>query len=448
MLANIGRALRHRNYRLFFSGQLVSLVGTFLTQAATVWLVYRLTHSAALLGIVGFVGQLPMFLLTAFAGVWADRVNKRNLIVLTQALSSVQSFGLFATAYWFGNDRHMAVPMLLGLAVFQGLINAFDIPARQAFLVEMVSDRNDLANAIALNSTMVHGARLVGPALAGLLIAWVSESICFFIDGVSYLAVIAALLAMTVVPRPARPRRSVAVELREGARYVWTFRPIRVLLMLMGLLSLTAMPALMVLMPIFGAHFGGPKHGAETFGFLGAASGAGALVGALYLASRRTVLGLGRLIAIAATTFGVAVIAFSLSHHLWLSLLIVPIAGGAMFTNFASANTILQTIVEDDKRGRVMAFFAMAFVGMTPFGTLLAGFSAQHLTPANGDQFVGACRTLLIAGAIVVVAGLGFIRKLPGLRVLIAPIYRAKGILPEVAEGLQATDLLTNSGQE
>jgi MFS family permease len=448
LFQTIGRALRHRNYRLFFAGQLVSLVGTFLTQAATVWLVYRLTGDAWLLGVVGFAAQIPLFFLSPFAGVWADRVQRRNFIVVTQSLSALQSFGLFLVAFYFGNNAHIAVPSLIALAIFQGLVNAFDLPARQAFLVEMVTDRNDLANAIALNSTMVHGARLIGPATAGLLIAWVGESLCFLIDALSYIAVIAALLAMVIAPRKPREPRSVLQELKEGFVYVWGFQPIRVLLILMSILSLTGMPALSILMPIFGAHFGGPAHGPQTFGFLGAASGFGALVGAIYLASRKTVLGLGRLIAIGSVVFGLAAIGFSQSNHLWLSLLFLPIAGWAMITNFASANTILQTLADDDKRGRVMSFFSMAFVGMTPFGNLLAGFAAKQLTPVGGNPFIGTTRAVLIAGIITVLASLGFILKLPALRRVIRPIYVQKGILPQMAQGLAAADQLADAGEQ
>jgi MFS family permease len=451
----IVRALRHRNFRLFFGGQLISLVGTFLTQIATVWFVYRLTKDTRLLGIVGFAGQLPMFVLAPFAGVWADRVNRQRLIVLTQVLSMLQSFGLAAVAFFYGRPGHVntqvAVPSLIGLAIIQGLVNAFDMPARQAFLVEMVEDRADLANAIALNSTMVHAARLIGPAAAGLIIAAVGESLCFLIDAVSYIAVIAALLAMRVTPRPPRAPKSIMKELVEGARYVWHFTPIRALLLLMALLSLTGMPAISTLMPIFGDHFGGgvPQRGAQVFGFLGTMSGFGALAGALYLASRKTVVGLGRLIAIAAGVFGLGAIAFALSDRLWVSLLILPVAGWGMITCFASANTILQLLADDDKRGRVMSFFSMAFVGMAPFGNLLAGYAAYHLSPAgDSDAFRGAARTVFIAGIICVIAALSFAAKLPALRAIVRPIYVTKGILPEVAEGLKSADTLPGSAGE
>ena len=447
-LGGIARALRHRNYRLFFAGQLVSLIGTFLTQIATVWMVYRLTKSAWLLGVVGFMGQIPMFLLMPIAGVWADRVNRQKFIVMTQTLSMLQSLGLAAVAFWFGNSRVVAVPALIVLAIIQGVINAFDMPARQAFLVEMVTDRADLPNAIALNSTMVHGARLLGPAAAGLLIAAVGESLCFFLDAISYIAVIAALLAMRVTSRPPRKSAGVLAELIEGSRYVWDFVPIRVLLLLMALLSLTGMPAVSTLMPIFGDFFAGhSKHGPQVFGFLGTASGAGALCGAVYLASRKTVVGLGRLIAIAATAFGIGAMVFSRTPHLWQAMLVIPFAGWGMITCFASSNTIIQTLADDDKRGRVMSFFGMAFVGMAPFGNLLAGYSASVLTPHGQDPVVGARRTIFIAGIIAIIAAGSYVRKLPSVRRIVRPIYIKKGILPEMAAGLQVADEVTGSGE-
>ena len=444
LLSNLGRALRHRNYRLFFCGQLVSLVGTWLTQMAMAWFVWRLTNNSTWIGVMLFASQVPQLLLGPFAGVWADRVNKRKLVVLTQVLSAVQSFGLAAVAFWLGQGSHLnvhlAVEFLLGLAIFQGVINAFDMPARQAFLVEMVPDRADLPNAIALNSTMVHAARLIGPAAAGFIIAFVGESMCFFLDGISYGGVIISLLMMQIVPRPPRKKGSVFVELREGFAYVWGFAPVRYLLLLMALLSLTGMPAIQVSMPIFGAYFGGMKHGPETFGILGAASGLGALVGAIHLAMRRTVLGLGRMIAIGSVLFSIALMGFSQSRLLGVSLLIVPVIGWAFVTNFASANTILQTVADDAIRGRVMSFFAMAFVGVSPFGALAAGVATRHLTPAGQGQIVGASRTILIAGAISLIGAIVYAIKLPALRKLIRPVYVERGVLPAVAEGLQAAD--------
>jgi MFS family permease len=442
------RALRHPNYRLFFSGQIVSLVGSFLTQAATVWFVYRLTKSYELMGTVAFLGQLPLFLLTPFAGVVADRVHRRNFIVWTQILSMLQSFGLAALAFFYGRgmhpNLHVAIPGLIGLAIVQGIINSFDMPARQAFVVEMVTDRADLANAIALNSIMVHGARGIGMALAGLLIWLAGESLCFLLDGMSYLAVIASLLAMHVVPLPPRKRGGFREEMVEGFAYVWRSTTIRTLLLLMGLLSLTAMPAVALMMPVFGDFFGGHAHGSLTFGLLGAASGFGSLAGAFYLASRRTVLGLGRLIALAIGAFGLAILGFALSQHLWLSLLIVPLAGCGMMIGFASSNTIIQTVVEDDKRGRVMSFFALAFLGMAPFGSKLAGDVAKALTPADGDLHTGASRTLLIAGSIAIAGTLAYLCMLPAVRRAARPIYISKGILPEIATAMQVADEVTS----
>ena len=444
------RAFRHRNYRLFFAGQLTSLLGTFLTQSATSWFVYRLTHSYALMGLVGFFGQLPVFLIAPFAGVWADRVNRRNFLVLTQALSSAQSFGLAWLAFAYGHNPAVAVPGLVWLAVVQGVVNAFDMPARQAFVVEMVGDRADLANAIALNSTMVHLARMAGPAVAGLLIAGFGESICFLADGVSYFAVIASLVAMVVVPRPPRPRGSVGAELAEGFRYVVGFGPVRTLMLLMAAMSLAGLPVIALLMPAFGDYFGGgighsAKRGAETFGLLGGVSGAGSLAGAIYLASRKSVLGLGRLIAVAAAVSGVSLMAFGQSRHLWLSLCILPFGGWGMMTCFAASNTIVQTLVPDAVRGRVMAFFGMAVLGVAPFGTLIAGRMAAALSPP-GDPLTGASRTLLICGGVLLVAAAAYLSQLPAMRAAARPVYVQRGILPAMAESMELADDVPGNG--
>jgi MFS family permease len=439
LLARMGRAFRHRNYRLFFAGQLVSLCGTFLSQVAVVWLVYRLTGKAWVLGVVAFCGQVPLFVLAPFAGVWVDRWDRRRLLVITQALSAIQSFGVAAVAYWLtGRSSHTAVIAIGGLALFQGLVNAFDMPARQAFLVQMVEAREDLANAIALNSTMVHTARLIGPAAAGFLIFYVGEAMCFALDGVSYGAVIVSLLLMRVT-RYAPPKSKVSVlgQLREGFDYVWQFTPIRALLLLMALLSLSGLPALTVLMPIFADFLGGPGRGPQTLGMLMGASGFGALLGAIYLASRHSVIGLGRVISIAAFVFGAAIIAFSFSRHLALSLPIVSTIGLGMLINFASANTLLQTLVDDDKRGRVMSFFSMAFVGMTPFGNLIAGTLASHLGP--GDAVAGASRTLQICGCVCLLGATAFTLALPRLRAIARPVFISKGLIEEdIAAGIES----------
>jgi MFS family permease len=442
----IVRAMRHRNYRLFFAGQIVSLCGTFLTQVAMVWLVYHITHSGKILGFTAFAGQIPSFVLGPFAGVWVDRLNRRKLIVITQTLAMLQSFALAGLLTLYPNadsDHHQMVIVvggLITLAFMQGLINSFDMPGRQAFLVEMVTDRDDLPNAIALNSTMVHGARLVGPAMAGFLIHYTGARWCFFLDGCSYIAVIVALLAMKLpAPKPRRQRESVMTELREGFQYVWNFAPIRAMLVLMALISLTGIPSFTVLMPVFAK--GLTPHGipdSETLGFLMGASAGGALIGAIYLAARKSVVGLGRVIAIAAAVFGATLIAFSFSNHLWLSLAIVPLGGCAMLINFASANTVLQTLTEDEKRGRVMSFFTMAFVGMTPWGNLLAGTSSDLL----GHEVIGASRTVRIAGAVCILAAISFALKLPGLRKVVRPIYGEKGLLPNAAGLESATEVV------
>lgn len=445
-LGGVVRALRHRNYRLFFAGQIVSLCGTFLTQTAMVYLVYHLTGSGTLLGATAFAGQVPTFILAPFAGVWVDRLNRHRLIVATQTLAMFQSFALAALAHFFAGQTNVLVPGLISLAFAQGLINAFDMPGRQAFLVEMLENRDDLANGIALNSTMVHAARLVGPSAAGLLIHFVGASLCFLIDGISYIGVIVALLAMRLRPSPPRSTGgSVLEELREGFGYVWGFAPMRAVLLLMALFSLTGMPAFSLLLVVFAKALT-PNRYDETFGFLMGASALGALAGAIYLAARKSVVGLGRLIAIMGVCFGAVLIAFSFSQHLWLSMLIVPLGGCTMLIIFASANTLLQTLTEDEKRGRVMSFFTMAFVGMTPWGNLLAGRASDAL----GGNFPGASRTLQLAGVICIFAALSFALKLPAIRKVVRAIYVRKGILPrEVAAGLQAaTEMVSGSEQQ
>ncbi|HXT96188.1 MAG TPA: MFS transporter [Polyangia bacterium] len=422
-LRAIGRALRHRNYRLFFVGQGTSLVGTWLTRVATSWLVYRLTGSALLLGVVGFAGQIPTFFLAPVAGVWVDRWNRHRVLVVTQVLAMIQSALLAALAF----SGRMTVTAIAALSVFQALINAFDMPARQAFLVQMVTDRGDLPNAIALNSSMVNAARLIGPSVAGILIGLFGEGWCFAIDAVSYLAVIGSLLAMRIEPRPAVPRTTHATaELLEGFRYVVGHFPIRSVLLLLAVVSLMGMPYT-VLMPVVASSV--LHGGAHTLGFLMAASGAGALAGALYLASRTSVVGLGRVIGLSAAMFGVSLIAFALSRWMWLSLALMVPTGLGMMVQMAASNTVVQTLVDEDKRGRVMSFFAMAFFGTVPFGSLLAGSLAQR---------IGSPETIGLGGIVCVVGAALFFRALPELRRHARPVYQRLGILPEVAAGLQS----------
>jgi MFS family permease len=423
------RALDHRNYRLFFSGQSVSLIGTWMTRIATSWLVYRLTNSAWLLGVVGFVGQLPSFLLAPVAGVLVDRWNRRRLLVATQVLAMAQSL-VMAVLTLTGVVRIWHV---IALSAFQGVINAFDMPARQAFVVEMVDKPDDLSNAIALNSSMVNGARLLGPSIAGVIIAAVGEGWCFMLDGFSYLAVIASLLLMTL-PRAVVERiegENLFRQFRDGWNYVVRFRPIRNMLLLLALVSLIGMPYT-ILMPVFATEIlgGGPY----TLGWLMAASGVGALIGALFLAARKSVLGLGKFIPAMAGAFGAGLIAFSFSRSLWLSLLLMVVTGLGFMAQMAISNTLLQTIVDEDKRGRVMSFFAAATMGTTPFGSLLAGAMAAR---------IGAPLTLLISGICCVAGALWFARTLPALRQEVRPIYVKMGILPQVASGLQKSCELT-----
>ena len=409
------RALRHRNFRLFFGGQSISLIGTWMTRIATAWLVYRLTGSAWLLGIVGFAGQIPTFLMAPFAGVWVDRLNRRHVLVVTQALAMIQSLILAALTL----SHRITVTEIVVLSVFQGFINAFDMPGRQAFLVEMINGREDLGNAIALNSSMVNMARLVGPSLAGLVIAGFGEGYCFLIDGLSYIAVIISLLAMRLsraVERP--PQVSMLEELKDGWIYVSEFAPVRTILLLFAVISLTGMP-FTVLMPIFAARI---LHGsANTLGFLMGALGAGALIAAIALAFRKSVLGLGRVIAYSSAIFGAGLIAFGFSRIEWLSMLLMVVTGYGMMQQMAASNTIIQTVVPEDKRGRVMSYYTMAFVGMAPFGSLLAGGMAH---------MVSAPITLVITGACCIIAAGWFAAQLTRLRRYIRPIYQELGILP------------------
>jgi MFS family permease len=408
------RALRSRNYRLFFGGQSVSLIGTWITRIATSWLVYRLTGSVLLLGIVGFCGQIPTLLFAPFTGVLVDRMDRHRILVVTQILSMIQSFALAALVF----TGQISVAWVLVLQVAQGIINAFDTPARQAFVVEMVEDRADLPNAIALNSTMVNASRILGPSIGGLVIAAVGEGWCFFADGVSYIAVIVSLLVMDVVRRkmPARDT-SMMEELGAGFRYVWQFLPVRSALTLLAIVSTMGMPYT-VLMPAISINLlhGGP----HTLGFLMTASGVGALLGALYLASRRSVLGLGKVMVFSTALFGAGLVSFSFSRVLWLSLLILPLIGAGMMVTMAASNTIIQTIVEEKLRGRVMAFYAMAFLGTAPIGSLIAGVVADRIGPT---------RTVTIGGALCLVASVWFATRLPLLREIVRPIYLERGII-------------------
>jgi MFS family permease len=409
------RALRHRNYRLFFSGQTVSLIGTWITRIATSWLVYRLTGSELLLGVVAFAGQIPMLILAPVAGVLVDRWNRHRILVITQVLSALQSVALAVLALM----GIITVAEIIVLQVLQGLINAFDTPARQAFVVDMVTDRADLPNAIALNSTMFNASRIIGPSIAGILIAAVGEGWCFALDAVSYVAVIVSLQLMRLAAtRRERSDTKILAELRDGYQYVSRFAPVRTLLLLIAVTGTMGMPYV-VLMPVIASQVlhGGP----HTLGFLMTASGGGALAGALYLASRQSVLGLGRVIVAATAALSAGLIAFSLSHSLWLSLIVLPFVGAGTMVQTASSNTILQTVVDERMRGRVMAFYSVAVMGTQPIGSLLAGVLADR---------VGAQHTILIGASVCVLAGAFFAAKRKSLAALVRPIYIERGILP------------------
>lgn len=412
-------ALRSKNYRLFFAGQGISLIGTWMTQLATIWLVYDLTKSPLMLGVVGFSSQIPSFFLAPFGGVFVDRFSRYRTLIFTQILAMIQSLILAGLAL----TGVIQISHIIVLSLFQGFINALDAPARQAFVPELVEHREDLANAIAINSTMINGARLIGPAIGGLLIARVGTGYCFLIDGLSYIAVIAALLAMQVKPwknvvSDGNPLQKV----KEGFVYAFSFPPIRSVLLLSALVSFMGLQNT-ILVPVMAEQV--LKGGAETLGFLMAASGVGALTGGIYLVTRQTILGIGKLIALAPAILGIGLIAFSLSRFLPLSLFTMLFVGLGTILQIAASNTFLQTIVEDDKRGRLMSLYTMSFLGMIPVGNLLGGLLASH---------IGASNTLIIDGIACIIGSIVFSRQLPALRKIMRPIYEQKGIIIRTQE--------------
>ena len=419
-LGLIFRALYHRNYRLFFGGQGFSLIGTWMQQIAMSWLVYRMTNSAFLLGFIGFSSQICSFFFSPFAGVLSDRWNRHHILVATQSLSMIQAFILaFLTLTGMIAVHHIVI-----LSLFLGFLNAFDMPTRQAFVVEMVEKREDLGNAIALNSFLFNGARLVGPSIAGILISILGEGMCFLLNGVSFLTVIIALLAMKMTPHKRESEKTQVFQgLKEGFTYAFGLMPIRSILIFLGWISMVG-TANTTLMPVFTKDIlhGGP----QTYGFLMAAIGVGAIIGAIYLASRISVLGLGRIIVIASSIFGIGLISFSFSHVLWLSMSLLLLTGFGMMLHMASSNTILQTMVDDDKRGRVMSLYVMAFMGTAPFGSLLGGILASR---------IGAPITLIIGGASCILGSFLFSKKLPLIREMVRPIYIRKGVLSEREDG-------------
>jgi len=421
------RALKHKNYQLYFSGQIISLTGSWMQQVALSWLVYRISGDPFILGLVGFSSQIPILILSPIAGVLIDRMNKHRLIISTQILLMLQASLL---TFLVLTDV-IKVWQIILLNIFSGVVNAFDLPARQSFIVEIVESREDLGNAIALNSSIFNSARLAGPSIAGLLISAVGEGICFLINAVSFIAVIIALFAMKIKPHHLGARHPDMLQgFKEGIKYTFGFIPIRTILLLIALVSIVGMPYT-ILMPVFAKEIlhGGPN----TLGFLLGAVGIGALCGAFYMAARNSVLGLGKIIAIAASTFGLGLILFSLSRNFVLSMTMLVLTGMSMMVQMSSSNTILQTIVEDKMRGRVMSFYTTAFTGMAPFGSLIAGFLASR---------IGAPNTLIIGGFCCMTGALLFAKQLPTLKDLVHPIYVRMGIIPEVAEGLQSASNL------
>ncbi len=406
------RALRHRNYRLFFCGQIISLIGTWMQSIAQAWLVYRLTKSSLLLGLVGFSGQIPVFLFAPLGGLFADRHSRHRTVIATQTASMLLAFILAALTLL----GHIRVWEIMLLASLLGVVNAFDIPARQAFIIEMVVPE-DLINAIALNSAMFNGARILGPAIAGITVAAIGEGWCFFSNGVSYMAVIVGLLLMTVTPRARSPRRASGLEsILEGFRFVAHTGPIRALLLLLGLVSLTGMPYA-VLMPIFADKI--LHSDARGLGLLMGSTGVGALAATLVMARRREVRGLGRWILYASSGFGSSLILFSFSRSLPLSITLLLPAGFCMLIQMASSNTLIQTMVPDALRGRVMSVYSMMFMGMAPFGALLAGAIAHR---------IGAPLTVALGGAACIAGSLVFGSKWPAMRGEARQLILAQGM--------------------
>jgi MFS family permease len=393
---------------------LVSFTGTWMQSVAQGWLVYRMTGSPWLLGLVGFASQAPVFLLAPLGGVMADRRSRLRIIIFTQVLAMVQAFILAALTL----SNRVTVASIIVLALALGVINSFDLPARQSFMVEMVG-KEDLMNAIALNSSMIQGSRVAGPAIAGLLVGWLGEGPCFLINGLSYIAVIAGLLTIrTSGDGKGQSEGSALADLREGFNYVRTTRPVRALLLLVAFVSIFGLPYT-VLMPIFASEVlgGGPL---ALGGLLGAA-GVGALAGALTLAARKSVRGLGRVVALSAAVFGSLLMLFSLSRSLFLSTALLFPVGFAVLLQMSASNTLVQTMVPDKMRGRLMSFYSMSLMGMAPFGSLLAGAVAAR---------VGAPRTVLFGGASCLAAGLAFWIRLPSLSREAVPILIAQGAMP------------------
>jgi MFS family permease len=419
----IFRSLQYRNYRLFFSGQSISLIGTWMQRIAMPWLVYHMTGSALLLGIVGFAGQIPTFLLSPVAGVLTDRWSRYKVLLFTQVVSLIQAVVLAFLCL----AGVIQIWEIIVLSFILGCINAFDVPARHSFVIDMLDRKEDLGNGIALNSLMFNGARLIGPSIAGLMLASTSEGFCFLLNAISYIFVILSLLMMRLQVRPVKVKEErIMQQLNDGLRYTFGFAPIKHLLILLSISSLMGM-SYSVLMPVFAKEI--LLGGSNTYGFLMGAAGFGAFMGALFLASRKSVIKLGRIVPASTIVFGAGLLGLSFSRIFPLSLVLMVFIGLGMMMQTAASNTILQTITEDDKRGRVMSFYSMSIMGTAPFGSLLAGSMAK---------VIGTPWTIFAGGFSCIIGALFFLRILPELKSIVYPIYVKKGIIPEVATGIQS----------
>ncbi len=419
----IFRSLKYRNYKLFFSGQSISLIGTWMQRIALPWLVYHITGSAFLLGLVGFAGQIPTFLLSPLAGVVTDKFNRYRVLLITQVASLIQASILAALAL----TGVIQIWHIVVLSIALGCINAFDVPSRHSFVIEMVEGKEDLGNAIALNSMMFNGARLIGPSIAGLMLATAGEGICFLLNAISFIFVIISLLMMRVSRQKINPKTDdILMEMKEGFSYVLGFQPIKHLLILLAVVSLMG-ASYQVLVPVFAKEV--LHGGSSTFGFLMGAAGFGALLGALFLASRETVIKLGRLIPAAAGLSGIGLATLCFTNSYLFSIVLMVVVGLGLMLHTAASNTILQTITDDDKRGRVMSFYTIAIMGTAPFGSLLAGSLAKT---------IGTPYTLLIGGLSCIVGAYLFYRKLPALKKAVRPVYVKMGLIPEVVSGIHS----------
>ncbi|MGH8047917.1 MAG: MFS transporter [Chthoniobacterales bacterium] len=404
-----------RNYRLYFGGQAVSMLGTWMTQTATIWLVYHITGSPFWLGAIAFLGQLPAIVLSPLGGVWVDRLDRLKLLKVTQALAMTQSLLLA----FFTLTGRIDIWLLTALAMFQGLINAFDLPTRQSLNVLLAEKREHLPSIIAMNSSLINLARLVGPALAGFVIAFSNAGWCFLLDGVSYIAVLVALFAMRLtVPQPAPRMGSVWQELREGFNYTWGFLPIRALLLMTAAIGIFGL-SYAVLIPVYAKTvFNGD---ARMLGLLMSASAAGSVLAALYLAGRKSIRGLGNAIVIGGIMASCALAVFAFSKILWLSVLCLVLTGMGGILIFASNNTLIQNLVEESKRGRTMSIYTVAFLGGMPLGALLTGSVANA---------IGITSATCINAAACLALAIAFAYWLPRLRHEARPVLERAGILP------------------